>query len=69
MTEDKKRAQFEAWVSGDPYARNIERLPDNSAWPGGYKCIHVALAWAAWCVAWGRGYEYKANEGSGINHG
>lgn len=53
MEEDKDlaelRARFEAWVSDDPYGRNVARFPDDgtSAWPGVYKDFGVDLAWHA----------------------
>jgi len=49
------RDQFEQWVSDDPYARSVERWPDEPekfAWPGTYKDINTDLAWQAWQTAW-----------------
>ena len=49
------RERFEAWVSDDPYARSVERCPDDPekfAWPGTYKDINTELAWQAWQTAW-----------------
>jgi len=42
------REEFEKWVTSPPFEMPIERLPDDSAWPGCYKHIAVDLAWRAW---------------------
>ena len=55
---DACREQFEEWISVDPFARSIERFPDdpeNYAWPGTYKDINTDLAWQAWKEAWDLG--------------
>lgn len=54
MTDDC-RQQFEEWISHDPYARSIERIPDDPeryAFPGVYRDINTDLAWQAWKEAW-----------------
>lgn len=50
-TPVRPRAAFEAWISGPPYEREIERFGDGSAWPGNYRDIDVDLAWCAWSAA------------------
>lgn len=47
----RPRAAFEAWISGPPYEREVERLGDGSAWPGNYRELDVDLAWCAWSAA------------------
>lgn len=47
----RPRAAFEAWISGPPYEREIERFGEGSAWPGNYRDIDVDLAWNAWLDA------------------
>ena len=43
----RPRAAFEAWISGPPYEREVERFGDGSAWPGNYRELDVDLAWCA----------------------
>lgn len=48
------RAAFEAWVKSPPYERLAERLPDDpdqTAWPGQYRCPDLQLAWESWQAA------------------
>lgn len=48
---DKERAAFEAFISGPPFERNVERFPDaptKYAWPCSYRDIAVDLAWYCW---------------------
>lgn len=47
----RPRAAFEAWISGPPYEREVERFGDGSAWPGNYRELDVDLAWCAWSAA------------------
>lgn len=47
----RPRAAFEAWISGPPYEREVERFGDGSAWPGSYCKLDVDLAWCAWSAA------------------
>lgn len=47
----RPRAAFEAWISGPPYERDVERFGDGSAWPGNYRELDVDLAWYAWSAA------------------
>jgi len=49
----RPRAAFEAWISGPPYEREVERFGDGSAWPGNYRELDVDLAWCAWSAAIG----------------
>lgn len=46
--EIEMREEFEKWVTSPPFEMPIERLRDDSAWPGCYKHIAVDLAWRAW---------------------
>jgi hypothetical protein len=48
MTEDESRKQFEAWVSGPPFEYDVDRYPENSAWPGSYMHLGTDHAWHAW---------------------
>ena len=45
MTE---REQFEAWISAEPYSRELDRWSEASAWPGQYVSYTTELAWCAW---------------------
>jgi hypothetical protein len=48
------RQKFEKWISDDPYAKPIERIPDdpdNFAFPGVYRDINTDIAWQAWQVS------------------
>lgn len=47
----RPRAAFEAWISGPPYEREVERFGEGSAWPGNYRELDVDLAWCAWSAA------------------
>ena len=47
MTEDESRKQFEAWVSSPPFEYDIERYPEDSAWPECYVSPAVDFAWQA----------------------
>lgn len=47
----RPRAAFEAWISGPPYEREVERFGEGSAWPGNYRDLDVDLAWCAWSAA------------------
>jgi len=51
MTEDESRKQFEAWISGPPFEYDVERYPEDSAWPGSYMNLGTDLAWQAWQAA------------------
>jgi len=48
VLEKVMREEFEKWVTSPPFEMPIERLSDDSAWPGCYKHIAVDLAWRAW---------------------
>ncbi len=45
------RETFEAWMGSPPYEREVERLGDDSAWPGSYVDLAVDLAWLAYSEA------------------
>jgi len=46
------RQQFEAWITEEPFAKNVARHPKDSpeaiSWPGQYVQYEVQLAWEAW---------------------
>lgn len=47
-----RRAEFEAFISGPPFERDVRRFPQDEArfaWPGSYRDLEVDLAWQAWC--------------------
>ena len=49
------REQFEQFISDEPFAKSIERIPDDPekfAFPGVYRDINTDLAWQAWKEAW-----------------
>jgi hypothetical protein len=53
--DDDGREQFEAMMRSEPFARQIDRWPDdpeNHAWPGCYVDIDTDLAWQVWKEAW-----------------
>lgn len=60
MTEADWRIEFEAWVSAEPYTKDVRRYPDDQTytqWPGQYRDITTQLAWEAWRTARGVGQE------------
>lgn len=45
------RKAFESWISAPPFEREIERMGEESAWPGSYRPLDVDLAWYAWSAS------------------
>lgn len=43
-----RRQAFEAWISAPPFKHKIERMGEESAWPGSYRPLDVDLAWHAY---------------------
>lgn len=51
---ESTREQFEGWIAGPPYEREVKRWPKDEtkhSWPGQYCDITVQLAWEAWCAS------------------
>ena len=63
------RETFEAWMGSPPYEREVERLGDDSAWPGSYVDLAVDLAWLAYSEATAAERERCAEICSGIGDG
>lgn len=45
MSEEKMRAEFEAWITSPPYEKPVTINPESSGWPGQYRAYEVQLAW------------------------
>ena len=49
------RVEFEAFVSGEPFVREVTRFSQtHGSWPGAYRDCAVDVAWHVWKEAWSR---------------
>lgn len=51
INETKIRSDFEKHFSQPPYEFALQRYPEDSAWPGSYRCYSEQCAWEGWIDA------------------